>query len=136
MIIRNQRQLRHLIGRLSSSLGLVGLVLLSFGCEVDNYMDPSKTGYFEFTPTTMPILTRLDAIESLPATISDAEPPTPDDLLPSSLQYRLAPGDVVRVEIDELKTSGQKDVVPQSSSVQLRTGVATSAHAELRLFVP
>ena len=101
------------------------VVLSMFGCEVDSYMDPSKTGYFEFTPTTMPILTRLDAIESLPATISDAEPPTPDDLLPSSLQYRLAPGDVVRVEIDELKTSGQKDVairvVDQSGNITAPT---------------
>ena len=44
-------------------LGLMGVILFSVGCEVDNYMDPSKTGYFEFAPTTIPVLERLDVVE-------------------------------------------------------------------------
>ena len=64
-------------------------------------MDPSRTGYFETTPTTMPILSRLDVIERQGAAGTAVVPPSPEDLVPGELKYRLAPGDVVRVEIPE-----------------------------------
>ena len=35
-------------------LGCVALGGL-LGCEADSFMDPSRTGYFETTPTTMPV---------------------------------------------------------------------------------
>ena len=38
------------------TLAVAGLALA--GCHVDSYFDPSKTGRFEFTPTTIPILIR------------------------------------------------------------------------------
>ncbi|MFM1889410.1 MAG: hypothetical protein RLZZ565_167, partial [Planctomycetota bacterium] len=41
------------------ALPTLALAMAMGGCEVDNYMDPSQTGYFETTPTTMPVLSRL-----------------------------------------------------------------------------
>jgi polysaccharide export outer membrane protein len=93
------------------------------GCEVDSWMDPSRTGYFETTPTTMPILSRLDVIERTPEQTLVA-PPTPEDLVPGELKYRLAPGDVVRVEVFELITPGQPEIeertIDQTGNVRLK----------------
>jgi polysaccharide export outer membrane protein len=69
---------------------------------MDSYMDPSVAGYWEMYPTTMPILTRLDAIEAEDSSFADATEVTPDDLVPNRLEYRLAPGDFVTVQIYEL----------------------------------
>ncbi|MDG2132768.1 MAG: hypothetical protein P8J88_04705, partial [Phycisphaerales bacterium] len=33
------------------------------GCEIDSFFNPSVTGYYEHTPTSMPILDRIDVIE-------------------------------------------------------------------------
>ena len=72
-------------------------------------MDPSRTGYFETTPTTMPILSRLDVIERQGPKGQTIVPPATEDLVPSELKYRLSPGDVLRVEIFELVTPGQAE---------------------------
>ncbi|UCD74962.1 MAG: polysaccharide biosynthesis/export family protein [Phycisphaerales bacterium] len=77
------------------------------GCEVDNFFDPSKTGRFEFTATSTPILERIDVIEQEVDYWSQATPVTPEDLIPSDLSYRMTPGDYVTVEIFELYTPGQ-----------------------------
>ena len=85
------------------SFALVVIVgMLPMGCEVDSFLDPSQTGYFERTPTSMPILNRIDIIERELGYQPDITKPTSDDLVPNELKYRLAPGDVVRVEIYEL----------------------------------
>jgi polysaccharide export outer membrane protein len=81
-----------------------------FGCEVDSYLDPSRTGYFETTPTTMPVLTRLDPIDQSSVRRSKVSAPTAEDLVPGELKYRLAPGDVVRIEIFELIAPGETEV--------------------------
>lgn len=95
------------------------------GCEVDNYLDPSKTGYFEFAPTTMPILERLDVIEEPERPFGEITEPNAEDLVPSSLEYKLAPGDIVRCEIYELVAAGQQDVsvrvVDQAGEIRLPT---------------
>jgi polysaccharide export outer membrane protein len=87
-----------------------GLVMLAaagqmIGCEVDSFFDPSKTGRFEFTPTTVPILERIDVVEQPDPWYARASQVTPEDLLPSDLSYRLAPNDVIRVEVYELFTT-------------------------------
>jgi hypothetical protein len=43
-------------------LSLISVVMIG-GCEVDSFFNPSVTGYYERTPTSMPILDRIDIIE-------------------------------------------------------------------------
>ena len=55
--------------------------------------------------------------------------PTAEDLVPNELQYRLAPGDVVRVEIYELVAANQTTsqfVIDQSGAGRLRGRSAMS----------
>ena len=95
------------------------------GCEVDSFFNPSVTGYYESTPSSMPILTRIDVIERESGFSPDVTKPTPEDLVPNQLVYRLAPGDVVRVEIYELVSANQTDVsvrvIDQAGSIRLPT---------------
>lgn len=98
--------LRHRSVRLLACSALLGSLGLA-GCNADSYMDPSVAGYWELYPTTMPILTRLDAIESEDMTFSDATSVTTDDLIPNQLEYRLAPGDFVTVQVYELYAERQ-----------------------------
>ena len=95
------------------------------GCEIDSFFNPSVTGYYEHTPTSMPILDRIDVIEREVGYRPEITKPTSDDLVPNELVYRLAPGDVVRVEIYELVAANQTDVsvrvVDQAGSIRLPT---------------
>ncbi len=83
------------------------LLLLLAGCEMDSYFDPSKTGRFEFTPTTVPILDRIDVIEREKDPWGKATSVTREDLLPADLTYRLAPGDLITVEVLDLLVQSQ-----------------------------
>jgi polysaccharide biosynthesis/export protein len=77
------------------------ILALQFGCEVDSYFDPSRTGRFMHTPTTIPILERIDVVEGDIHPWGETSDVTPDDLLPSDLTYVIVPGDVLTVEIYE-----------------------------------
>ena len=102
------------------------LALLAFtalnGCETDGFFDPSRTGYFETTPSAIPILTRLDVIEQAidgPEYVN----PTPEDLKPGDLSYKFSPGDVLKIQIPSLMQTGQTEiaerVVDQTGDIQL-----------------
>jgi polysaccharide export outer membrane protein len=95
------------------------------GCEVDSFFNPSVTGYYESTPSSMPILSRIDVIERETGFTPDVTKPTAEDLVPNELVYRVAPGDVVRVEIYELVSANQTDVsvrvIDQAGSIRLPT---------------
>ena len=122
MIIRNLPPLRSAIQQVSL-LWLCAFALI--GCEVDNYMDPSKTGYFEFAPTTIPVLERIDVIEEAELPFAEITQPTAEDLVPQSSAYRLAPSDVVRIEIYELVEANMADVsaptVDQAGQIRVKT---------------
>ena len=124
MIIRNLPCCLH-FRRAVSSLALLAMVVLGCGCEFDNYMDPSKTGYFEFAPTTIPVIERLDVVEVEELPFGEITTPNAEDLVPSSLEYRLAPGDIVKAEIYELVSPGQMDisvrVIDQAGQIRLPT---------------
>ena len=77
------------------------------GCEVDSFFDPSRTGRFEFTPTTIPILDRIDVIETDDDRWAQTTGVRSDDLLPSDLTYYMTAGDVITIEIFELHIEGQ-----------------------------
>ena len=103
--------------------GLV-LLCLSFlaGCETDGFVDPSRTGYFETTPSAMPILGRIDVIEQA-SEQPDFVKPDSADLKPSSTVYTFAAGDVLQISIPNLMQTGATEqadrIVDQSGYVQL-----------------
>ena len=106
---------------LVSCLGIIFLPIL-VGCETDGFADPSRTGYFETTPSAMPILGRIDVIEQAsdqPEYIS----PNPDMLKPSDKAYKFAANDVLRISIPNLLATGQTEVsdrvVDQSGDIQM-----------------
>ena len=78
-------------------------------CETDSYLDPSRTGYFETTPTAIPILTRIDVIEQ-DSELGKPTQPAPEDLVPNTLDYRLAPGDAIKVSIPRLISATDTDI--------------------------
>ncbi len=82
-------------------------LLAALGCDLNSYFDPSRTGRFEYTPTTIPILERLDVIEHDRDPWAKATRPTLEDLIPGDLTYRIASGDFVTIEIFELIVQGQ-----------------------------
>ncbi|MEI6023993.1 MAG: polysaccharide biosynthesis/export family protein [Phycisphaerales bacterium] len=103
-----------------------GLVLLSlsvlFGCETDSFIDPSRTGYFETTPTAMPILTRIDVIEPI-GPGQDFVKVDPSMLKPSETAYTFSAGDILQISIPSLMQTGQTEIadriIDQSGDIQL-----------------
>lgn len=83
------------------SFALLAAAGQMLSCEVDSYFDPSKTGRFMNTPTTIPILDRIDLIEEPDDPWGETTSVMPEDLKPSDLTYRLSPGDFVSIEIYE-----------------------------------
>ena len=92
------------------------------GCETDGVVDPSRTGYFETTPSAMPILGRIDVIEQA-GDQPDFVKPDSADLKPSSDVYTFAAGDVLQISIPNLMQTGATEqadrIVDQSGFVQL-----------------
>ncbi len=107
---RNSDQPR--VGRFNPGAVLLVLVCLAgfipmMGCEVNGFFDPSRTGRFMETPTTMPILNRIDVIEPSADLWGQTTSVTPEDLVPSNLSYRIHPGDTVKIDVYELFQKGQ-----------------------------
>ena len=59
------------------------------------------------TPTTMPVLERIDVIEPGLDLWGQTTGVSPEDLVPSNLTYRIHPGDMLSIEIYELYVKGQ-----------------------------
>ena len=102
-MVRHARALR----RWRNGTGALVLMMIAAmgalpGCEVDSFFDPSRTGRFEYEPTTIPVLERIDVIEPQEEYFAKATPPTPEDLMPRELEYYIYPGDVVTTAIFEL----------------------------------
>src|SRR5438046_1614388 len=83
----------------SVALGLAGILV---GCDAQSYMDPSVAGRWEPTPTIMPILDRLAAIEDDTGQMMEISDPVPGDLIPLPVSYRIGPGDQLDVTLYDL----------------------------------
>jgi len=96
---------------------------LGTGCETNSWFDPSRMGAFSTTATTMPILERLDIVETTAHGWADAQPPQSEDLVPNDFEYRLTPGDLLRIEVYELLREREMDVtvrqVDQSGNIRM-----------------
>ncbi len=89
----------------------LALIFVLAGCNANAWMgDPTANGYYKPTPTTIPILDRIDIIEE-PTVYPKVTKVTPADLTPSDLEYRIAPGDVLDVEIFGLYAQAQRHPV-------------------------
>ena len=86
--------------------GLAGLALTLGGCHWDAYLDPSVVGRWEQTPTSMPILDRLAAIEDVEQDAPEYTEVTEDDLIPQTELYVIEPGDSMELTIFDLVTPG------------------------------
>ena len=109
--------------RLPWALGLLVAVTLT-GCDYDSWMDPSRTGYFEHTPTSIPILRKIDVIEvDEDAFATEMGPPTATDLVAGSPEYIFAAGDGIDVQINDLfqvdKPEQFKRTIDQSGKILL-----------------
>jgi polysaccharide export outer membrane protein len=87
-------------------------------------MDPSRTGYFEHTPTSIPILRKIDVIEvDEDAFATEMGPPTATDLVAGSPEYIFAAGDGIDVQINDLfqvdKPEQFKRTIDQSGKILL-----------------
>jgi polysaccharide biosynthesis/export protein len=84
---------------------LAGFMMV--GCNANGWMgDPGAQGYYKPTPTTIPILDRIDIIEE-PVVWPQLSRVTPQDLMPSDLTYKIHPGDVLDLQIYGLYATNQ-----------------------------
>jgi polysaccharide export outer membrane protein len=88
---------------------LAGLALASLGgcTQTDSWFDPSVTGYWEHTPTQVPILTRLSSIEGPEDEYVEVSEVAADDLTPDAGDYYIGPGDQVQIILWDVPTPGQ-----------------------------
>ncbi len=84
----------------------LGLLVLSGGCEMDSFLDPSVIGRWEHTPTVVPVLERIDVVERDVGEFVEVTPVTPEDLVPEPAEYRVGPGDSVHIEILDFIEAG------------------------------
>ncbi len=95
--------------RISALVTFAGSALLTLtACETDSFLDPSVTGRWEYTPTRVPILERISVIEGAPEETIEYSDPTPEDLLPEVGDYRIGPGDEIRVTIFDLAAQNER----------------------------
>ena len=89
------------------------------GCTtMDSYMDPSVLGRWEYTPTTVPVLTYISSIEDRPQEILEYSAVTAEDLLPNPADYRLGPGDRIEVKLHDLIAQGQVDTYQRTVDIR------------------
>ncbi len=106
-----------MLARRSSRFALPALLaVVSFGLggcflnETDGWLwDTSVVGRWENTPTVVPILERIDVVESDTGEFVDVSSVTPEDLLPEPNPYRIGPGDGVVIEIQDIVQPGRPE---------------------------
>jgi protein involved in polysaccharide export with SLBB domain len=110
----------RLLGRPAALLAAAGLTapaLLLTGCglsEHNSFMDRSVMGRWEFTPTSVPILERLAAIEGTagPGNVETSSV-RPEDLIPEVEAYRVGPGDEIDIRIQDFLALDREEVLPR-----------------------
>lgn len=84
-----------------------GAVAALGGCtHWDSYLNPSVVGYWENTPSSVPILERIAMIEDEADQPVSFSPIAPGDLMPEPDDYKLAPGDSLAITVYDLVTQG------------------------------
>jgi len=114
--VRQNVNIQNTTARTKSILGVGVLAMLGTmlgGCSWDSYMDPSVVGRWERTPTSVPILNHIGAIEDPQAQYVEVSEITSGDLIPETDIYRVGPGDFLDLTIYDLITRGQAELLPR-----------------------
>lgn len=95
-------------------LAAAGLAAALGGCstDLDTYLDPSKPIRAEATPTVVPILDRIAAIEGPADRYVEYDSIRTEDLRPEASEYRISPGDQLDVRIWDIIQPGQIEDYP------------------------
>lgn len=96
------RSRRNRGARTFASFSLLAFVAAGLsGCanDLNSWWDPSIVGRWEYTPTTVPILERIDVIESDSGDFVETTEIMPEDLIPEAIEYEIGPGDQLLLEI-------------------------------------
>ena len=130
----------------SALLTLLAAIPLGLGgCflnETDGWLwDLSVVGRWEHTPTVVPVLDRIDVVESDSGDFVDVTQVTPEDLLPEPNPYRIGPGDGMVIEIFDIVVPGRPEryerVVDSQGFVEIpqlgRIRVAGGTVAEIQI---
>jgi len=92
---------------------MLGAAVFLGGRTWDTFMDPSTIGRWERTPTTVPILNHIGAIEDPNSQWVDISEITPEDLIPETDIYHVGPGDFLDLTIWDLITRNQAELLPR-----------------------
>lgn len=110
-VLRTQSQLCSIF-KFGMMAGLASLLVPLGGCIVnDSFMNPSITGRWEHTPTRVPILEHLAAIEAPADEWVEISEITNEDLIPQSTVYRVSAGDVLTLSIWDLIATNQVEIL-------------------------
>lgn len=120
------------VGVMLAACGLATGSLLMTGCEMDSFIDPSTVGRWEKTPTTVPILERLTSIEEDTGEFVEYSDPTPQDLIPEPNDYRLNPGDQVRITaFDDVRSNAAASEYDREVDIRGRINMPQIGQVEL-----
>ncbi len=112
-----------------------GLATGSFvmsGCEMDSFIDPSTIGRWEKTPTSVPILERLTSIEEDSGEFVEYSDPAAQDLIPEPSDYRLSPGDQVRITaFDDVRSNAAASEYDREVDIRGRINMPQIGQVEL-----
>jgi protein involved in polysaccharide export with SLBB domain len=98
-------------------VALVGVALLSGGCDVKSFLDqselvdPKPSQDMNLHPLIVPVISYIDEHEETSdTTYATAIDPRPEDLLPSNGDYKVGPNDDLQVTISDLQGPGTESV--------------------------
>ena len=130
------------IQRAVASASLLAVVAaLGTGCETKSFLDPSENGRYEKTPKVVPILDKLVVgTETDDVLFPSAREVTDDDLKATATDYRIGPGDLLQISIQDLAGQGLQQVeskqVSESGKISLpylgQISAAGQTEAELQ----
>lgn len=94
------------VNRVLTPAALISAAAMS-GCEGDDWLiNPSTVGRWQHTPTIVPVLEKIDVIESDSGEYVDVTQVNEQDLIPEPRDYLVSPGDVLRVQVLDLLPGG------------------------------
>lgn len=96
---------------LSSGLTAAAVAGLAGCSSWDSFANPSVVGRWERTPTRVPILTHLAAIEDPASSYVEQTEIVPEDLIPQTDAYRVGAGDILAMTIWDLTARNQSELI-------------------------